>query len=127
MDEFAVEINFKFGVPMIILDMINAFTGFDIISHIKRELIPNNYIERLNPDSEIFLNYKNQIVDDFQDLAFGVFNNFGELDLTQIQDDINQKLALENQKSIDEQSKDNKESSNNIGPKEMPIRDKERI
>ena len=32
MEEFAVDIEFKFGVPMIILDLIHALTGYDIIS-----------------------------------------------------------------------------------------------
>jgi len=59
MDEFAVEINFKFGVPLIILDVIHALTGFDVISQIKKELIPNKYIQRLNPENEQFLNFKN--------------------------------------------------------------------
>jgi hypothetical protein len=37
MDEFAVDINFKYGIPMIILDLIHALTGYDIISVVKKE------------------------------------------------------------------------------------------
>lgn len=31
MDEFVVDVNFKYGVPMLMLDVINALTGFDVI------------------------------------------------------------------------------------------------
>ena len=32
MEEFSMDVKFKFGVPMIILDLIHALTGFDIIT-----------------------------------------------------------------------------------------------
>jgi len=31
MDEFVVDVNFKYGIPMLMLDIINSLTGFDII------------------------------------------------------------------------------------------------
>jgi hypothetical protein len=31
MDEFVVDVNFKFGVPLLMLDIINSLTGFDIL------------------------------------------------------------------------------------------------
>jgi hypothetical protein len=36
MDEFAMDVNFKYGVPMIILDLICALTGYDIIGAVKK-------------------------------------------------------------------------------------------
>lgn len=35
MDEFVVDVNFKFGVPLLMLDIINSLTGFDILGQIK--------------------------------------------------------------------------------------------
>lgn len=55
MDEFSVDIEFKYGVPMIILDVINAFTGFDIIEIIKENQDvrdTSDQIERMNPEDE---------------------------------------------------------------------------
>ena len=55
MDEFSVDIEFKYGVPMIILDVINAFTGFDIIEIIKESQDvrdTSDQIERMNPEDE---------------------------------------------------------------------------
>ena len=40
MDEFALDIDFKFGIPLIILDMIYALTGYDIFAEIKKSLFP---------------------------------------------------------------------------------------
>lgn len=37
MDEFSVDINFKYGIPMVMLDLIFALTGYDIVSVVKKE------------------------------------------------------------------------------------------
>lgn len=37
MEEFVVDVPFKYGIPMIILDIISALTGFDVISAVKNE------------------------------------------------------------------------------------------
>lgn len=84
MEEFSVDIEFKFGVPMIILDLIHALTGYDIISEAKKIFEPKDIIHRMNPDREQFQNAKQMIVDDFQDKAFSIFDDLGELDLKQI-------------------------------------------
>ena len=34
MDEFCLEVEFTYGVPIIILDVVQAFTGYDILSDI---------------------------------------------------------------------------------------------
>ena len=51
MDEYSLEVKFKYGVPMIILDVIHALTGFDIIHRIKEDIEPSSKIDRMNPDS----------------------------------------------------------------------------
>ena len=65
MDEYSLEVEFKYGVPMIILDVLHAFTGFNIINHIKEDIEPSSKIDRMNPDSFAYLNYKNTITEEF--------------------------------------------------------------
>lgn len=38
MDEFSMDIDFKYGVPMIILDFIHAVTGYNIVEQIDKEI-----------------------------------------------------------------------------------------
>jgi hypothetical protein len=54
MDEFVVDVNFKYGIPLLMLDIINALTGFDIITQIKQEFEPKHAVLRLNADNEEF-------------------------------------------------------------------------
>lgn len=98
MDEFAMEIDFKYGVPMIILDFIYAVTGYNIVEQIDKELNTSKYCDRMNPDNDAFLNYKLTLDLDFQELPFQIFDDFGELNLQQIQDETNLRLRLESQK-----------------------------
>ena len=74
MEEFAVDIDFKFGVPLIILDMLYALTGYDIISDIKKYVIPPTNIERLNPDCPNLSIHKADIDDEYHELIFNIFN-----------------------------------------------------
>ena len=69
---------------MIILDIIQALTGYNIIEEVKEFVTPHYNIERMNPDDENFQNYKNTIKDDYVDLIFPIFNDLGELDLKKI-------------------------------------------
>jgi len=38
MDEFSMDIDFKYGVPMIILDFIYAVTGFNVVGQIDKDV-----------------------------------------------------------------------------------------
>ena len=78
MDEFVVDVNFKYGVPMLMLDIINALTGFDIISQLKDEFEPVKTIQRLNPENENFIVLKNKIPDEMQEHVFDFFSDLGE-------------------------------------------------
>jgi hypothetical protein len=64
MDEYAVDINFKYGIPMIILDLIYALTGYDIISVVKKEFDNKGFIQRMNPDLEEFQVYQSNILEE---------------------------------------------------------------
>jgi len=129
MDEFSIDIEFKYGVPMIILDVIKSLTGFSLNDDLHREISPPRIIERMNPEDDAFVNYKATLIEDFPDLAFSIFDSFGELDLLKIQDEINQKKIIEEQKLIEDsiQSNTNKDSQTNLFTREMPIKERERI
>lgn len=64
MDEFSVDINFKYGIPMVMLDLIFALTGYDIVSVVKKEFDNQGLIQRMNPDREEFQFYQNNIIDE---------------------------------------------------------------
>lgn len=81
MDEFVLDIEFKFGIPLVILDIIYALTGYDIMGEIRKFVIPPSNIERLNPDSQDLHMAKQDIDDEYHELIFGIFNQFGELNL----------------------------------------------
>lgn len=82
MDEFCLELDFKYGVPVMIMDVIQAFTGYNHFHEIDREVSPPRLIERMNPDDENFINYKqDNLTDEQQDVVWLVFNTLGELDL----------------------------------------------
>ena len=84
MDEFAIDINFKYGVPVIILDIIAALTGYDILSEVRKFITPPKYIERMNPDDERYRTYLDSINEEYHDLVFDIFDQLGELDCKKI-------------------------------------------
>lgn len=59
-------------------------TGFTLNEDLKRELSPPRIIERMNPDDDAFINFKSNLIDEFPDMAFNIFDTFGELDLIKI-------------------------------------------
>ena len=70
---------------MIIMDIIQALTSFNIIDMIKKELEPHPHnIDRMNAEDETFLTLKNNIMEEHQDGIFAIFNELGELNLSQI-------------------------------------------
>ena len=81
----------------------------------------------MNPDNEQFQQAKQNIVDEFQDMAFSIFDDLGELDLKAIQQEINLKMLAEFNKSQEDMSQKAKDSEPNFNPYNMPMRDKERI
>ena len=46
--QFLEQVNFKFGIPLIVLDFFDYMTGSDFISHIKVFENPRTHIERFN-------------------------------------------------------------------------------
>lgn len=54
MNDFSMDTTFKNGLPLIILDLINTLTGFDIIKEIIDLQNADHYIQRMNPDDQKF-------------------------------------------------------------------------
>ena len=55
MNDFSMDTQFKNGLPLIVLDLINSLTGFDIINDINKMLNADHYIQRMNPDDPKFI------------------------------------------------------------------------
>ena len=106
MDEFAIDVEFKYGLPLLILDVIEAFTGKDLSQEIKREVSPARIISRMNPDDETFMNFKMNLTDDAQDISFLIFNHLSDLDLKKIQLELNWKQHLDSMKHLDETTRE---------------------
>ena len=53
-EDFSSDVSFKYGVPMIILDLMQALTGDDLIYKVKKEIDKKTLVTRLNPDNEDF-------------------------------------------------------------------------
>jgi len=92
MEEFACDVDFKFGVPLIILDMIYALTGHEVIGDIRKCVIPPSNIERLNPDCPDLGLHKADIDEEYHELIFGIFNQWGELNLQKLQEEQNARI-----------------------------------
>ena len=78
-------INFKFGIPLVVLDFIDYMAGTDFIETVYKSVNPdlkNNPIERLEPYHQDELRLLKEEIDD-QHLPFiyGIFNTLGEIDL----------------------------------------------
>lgn len=81
LEEFVCDIEWKYGLPMIIMDIIQSLTSFNVIDTIKKELEPPHNIDRMNAEDEAFLTLKNNIHEEHQDAVFALFNDLGELNL----------------------------------------------
>lgn len=122
MEEFVCDIEFKYGVPMIILDLIHVFTGYDIVQAIRDEFEPTKHIERMNTEDDKFCALKNTIPDEYQDPIFAIFDSLGKLNLRQIQAETNLKNELQRKNSLSYNAED---SQATFKPKEMSIKDRE--
>jgi len=81
-EEFLERVNFKFGVPLTVLDLIDYLTGSDFISTIQKTYVnPQNHIERFDTTNEDFNALKNKIDEDFLPFIFQIFNALGNIDL----------------------------------------------
>lgn len=54
MDEFTLDVDFKNGLPMLILDLISAFTGYTTHQILQEKPVTERIIMRLNPEDEHF-------------------------------------------------------------------------
>lgn len=78
MDEFVIDVEFKYGFPLLILDIIGSLTGYDLIKRVKDEFEPKKPILRLNPENKLFEHLKHQIPDEFLEPIFDFFNELCE-------------------------------------------------
>ena len=81
LDEFVNNVNFQFGVPLIVLDYVDAITGSDFIQKLHEHINPPKNVERFDPLSRDFTELKNQIDDEFLINIYSLFNALGNVDM----------------------------------------------
>ena len=84
-DDFVERIEFKFGLPLIVLDFIDQMAGSDFIKVVQTYVNPQTHIERLNEMQTVELRELKDIVDDgFCPYIFSLFNALGNIDLNDL-------------------------------------------
>lgn len=54
-DDFVEKVNFRFGLPLIVLDFIDIITGSDFIETVKKNFVdPPKHIQRFDPQNDEF-------------------------------------------------------------------------
>lgn len=81
-DDFTNDVDFKYGIPMIILDIIYSLTGVNFVQQFEKEKDASKLIERCNTDSENFQNIKSHIPEEFHEPIFHIFNELGVLNFS---------------------------------------------
>ena len=79
-EEFRDEVQFKFGLPLIVMDFIDHLIGSHLIEQIQNLLYPKKEVERFDTSSEAFKDLKKQVEDDFLINIFSIFNALGAVD-----------------------------------------------
>lgn len=101
-----MDVEFTYGVPVIMLDIMKAFTGHDFLEDIQKAISPPQIIERLNPDKFEFAKYRDGLTEEMQDTVWMVFDRLGELDLKQVAYKENKKRYMEEMRIKDESEMD---------------------
>jgi hypothetical protein len=73
-EEFVSDVEFKFGFPLLILDIVGYMTGYDLIKKVKNEFEPKKPILRLNPENKLFESIKQGIPDEYYEPIQDMFN-----------------------------------------------------
>ena len=64
-DDFCERINFKFGVPLILLDFIDYLCGSDFIKTVQTFVNPMSHVERFDAHNNEFNDLKQNIDDEY--------------------------------------------------------------
>ena len=69
-EDFCDKINFKFGVPLIVLDFIDYICGSDFIKTVQTFVNPQSHIERFDTHNNEFNELKSNIDEEFLPYSF---------------------------------------------------------
>ena len=78
-EEFVEKINFKFGVPLVVLDFLDFITGSNFIRKVQKFTNPQTYIKRFDEHNSEFNDLKGTIDDDYLPYIFQLFNSLGAI------------------------------------------------
>ena len=83
LDDFIHNVEFTYGIPLIVLDFVDSLTGSDFIQKLHDHINPPKNVERFDTSAQEFEETKKKIDDDFLPWCFSLFNALGNVDLSQ--------------------------------------------
>ena len=83
-DDFCDRVNFKFGVPLIVLDFIDYLCGSKFIETVQKFVTPQTHIERFDVHNNDFNDMKGNIDEEFLPHIFNIFNALGAINLKEL-------------------------------------------
>ena len=83
-DQFCDQIQFRFGIPLIVLDFIDFMTGSDFIANVQLNVNPEPLIDRFDPQNTEFKDLKDKVEDEFLPYIFNLFDALGAVDLKKL-------------------------------------------
>ena len=69
-EDFVDRINFKFGIPLAVLDFFDYIAGSSFIKHVQKFVNPQTYIKRFDEQNAEFNDLKGTIDEDFLPYIF---------------------------------------------------------
>lgn len=80
-EDFCERVNFKFGVPLIVLDFIDYLCGSNFIETVQTFVNPQTHVERFDAQNSDFNDLKQNIDEEFLPYIFQLFNALGHINL----------------------------------------------
>lgn len=79
-DEFESKVKFTYGVPLVILDILDTLLGSSFLKEHYAQVFPKKLIERFKTSDDAFSEAKLNIDEDFIPNTWAIFNALGEVD-----------------------------------------------
>lgn len=78
--EFFQVNDFRYGLPVFVLDFVDSVTGSNFIGEVQKLLLSQKIRDLMDPDDGEYLELRDQIDEGFLHITFYIFDQMGELD-----------------------------------------------
>lgn len=82
-DEFEQKVRFKYGIPLIVLHIVDYLLDTSFLKDHYRTVFPDKLFEKFDVQNEAFQDAKAQIDPDYLPYTWVLFNALGKVDFTQ--------------------------------------------